>query len=102
MANTLFGPAAVVNGVIGLHGSDDAKLRKAREIFRTHMLGVFDAPPAVAARAVLLGNFRVNIQHDAIGFVADGMNGDLQTGLVGAQRHLQHVPFGQHHFVGQA
>ena len=63
---------------------------------------MLDTPPAVGSRAILFGDLCVNVQHEAIGFVANGVNSQLQTRLVGSQSHFQHVAFGKHHFVRQA
>src|SRR5207237_8776850 len=81
---SLLRPAPVVDRVIRLHGGDNPKLRATRKILRTNVLRMFNAPAAVLARAVLLRDFRINIQHDAVSLVADGMNGKLQAGLVRA------------------
>src|SRR5256884_295563 len=102
VANALFGPAAIVNGVVGLNRRNHGKLRKAREVFGAKMLRVLDAPAPVALRAVLLRHFCVNVQHDAVGLVPDSIDSQLQTPAGGGECHLQHIALGQHHLVGQA
>src|SRR5262249_7665099 len=49
--DSLLRPAAVVDRVIGLHGSDDAQPRVADKILGGHVLRVLDAPAAVALAA---------------------------------------------------
>jgi hypothetical protein len=34
--------------------------------------------------------------------VADGVDGDLKAGFIGAQNHFEHVAFRKHHGVWQA
>ena len=47
MTETFFRPAAIVNGVIGLHRSDDVEASETREIFLRHVLRVLNGRPLV-------------------------------------------------------
>ena len=72
MANAAFGPAPVVDGVIGLHGGDHTKLGEAVEIFRSHVLRVLDAETAICL-AVFFDDIGVEIEDDRDCLVADGV-----------------------------
>ena len=48
VADALFGPTAIVDGVIRLDRGDHAQLREAVEILCRHVLRVLDAEAAVA------------------------------------------------------
>ena len=73
-ADAFFGKAAVVDGVIGLHGGDNAELGETFIILGVHMLGVFDAEAAVA-RAVGFNDLGEHVEKIGVGFIADGMDG---------------------------
>ena len=45
-----FGPAAVIDGVVRLHGSDHVQLRKAVKVLGGHVLRMFDTEAPVRAR----------------------------------------------------
>ncbi len=87
--------------MIRLHGGDDARLRESREVNGTQVLRVFDAPAAIFPWSVLPRYFRVDIQHDAVCFVSDCVDGELQSRFVCAQSHPQHIAFRKHHFAWQ-
>src|ERR1700674_3362565 len=54
-------PAAVVDGVIGLHGRDYVQLSEAVEVFGGHMLRVLDAPATITA-AMRFFDLVVNVE----------------------------------------
>jgi len=85
--NAGFGPAHVVGLMRGLHGSDDVELGEAREIFEGDDLGVLDAIAAIAG-AVSFGDGFQDVEGDAIGAVADGVEGQLKAGFVALDGHL--------------
>jgi len=89
VSDAAFSPTAVVDGVIGLHGRDHVQLRKAVEVFGRHVLGVLDAPAAIAAAVVFL-DFRVNVEDRRNSGVSDGVGADLQTGGVGSHHAIVH------------
>src|SRR3546814_1139195 len=61
-ADPLLGPAAVVDGVVGLHRGDDVLAVEARDVLGTQVLGVLDAQAPVA-RAVAAHDFGEHVQH---------------------------------------
>src|SRR5207245_1155926 len=63
VANAAFGPAPVVDGVIGLHGGDHTKLGEAVEILRSHVLRVLDAETAICL-AVFFDDIGVEIEDE--------------------------------------
>ncbi len=82
VADHLFGPAAVINSMVGLHHRYYLQLGKARYIGRQQMLGVLYPEPAIA-RAVFAGHLLVDIEQHMVGAVANGMHAHLQAGPVG-------------------
>ena len=64
------------------------------------MLHVFYAKTTVT-RTVLFGDGFKNVEHLLVGAVADGMNDNLQTGLVRRQGAFQQDAFGHHIRSGQ-
>src|SRR5579864_96533 len=79
-ANDRFSPPTVVNCVIRLHGSDDAKLCEARVVLRVKVLRVLDAGAAIG-RAIIFFQATVGVEDGAVGAIADGVNRTLQPGL---------------------
>src|SRR5713226_5388718 len=73
----LFGPAPVVNGVVGLHARNHPEPSEPREIFRANVLRVLDAEPV--ARGVPAAHALEQVQDLGVGAVADGVNGDLNA-----------------------
>src|SRR5205807_1902386 len=49
LADALFGPAPVVDGMVGLHRGNHAEFREARKVLLAHVLGVLDAKAMVAS-----------------------------------------------------
>src|SRR5216683_5406314 len=76
-----FRPAHVVGLVRRLHGGDDFELGKALEIVGGDDLGVLDAVAAVA-RAIGFGDGFKDIEGDAVGAVADGVEVELESSFV--------------------
>src|SRR5216683_2060933 len=76
-----FRPAHVVGLVRRLHGGDDFELGKALEIFWGDDLRVLDAVAAVALAIGFCDGFE-NVERDAVGAVADGVEVELESGLV--------------------
>src|SRR5450432_2383539 len=68
--------------MVRLHGSDDVELGEARDIGAGQVLRVLDTQAAVTWAVILLDAL-VEIEDGAIGAIADGVDGDLQAGLVG-------------------
>ena len=94
-----FGPASVVDGVVGLHRGDHVQLREAIEILGRHVLRVFDAEAAVAL-AVGLHDFAVQVEDDRNALVADGVGAKLQSGGIGLHHAVPHQRQ-RMHFVGE-
>src|SRR6266849_3104126 len=76
-----FRPAHVGGLMRGLHGGDDFELGEAREIFWGDDLRVLDAVAAVALAIGFCDGFE-NVERDAVGAVADGVEVELESGLV--------------------
>ena len=70
-----------------LHGGYYVELGKTREIFESDDLGVLDAIAAIAG-AVGFGDGFEDIEGDAIGAVADGVEGELEASFVALDGHL--------------
>jgi len=70
-----------------LHRSDDAERGKARNIVKGNHLGVLDAMARVAFAVGRAGRGK-RIQRDAVGAVADGVQGDLEAGFVALDHHF--------------
>src|SRR5262245_50262230 len=87
--------------MVGLHRGNYVLTTKARYVAGTQVLGMFDAKSAVTW-AVGRGSLFEEIQDVAVGLVANGVNENLQTGLVGGDDALQHGAFGQHLVEKQA
>ena len=73
-----------------LHGSYDVEFRKTREIHGRDDLRVLDAVAAVAG-AVGLGDRGENVQRDAIGAIANGVERQLKPGLVALNSHRREL-----------
>ncbi len=82
-ADALLRPAAVVNGMIGLHGRDDAQAREAGDVLPPQVLGVLGAEPAVP-RAVRRGHAVEDVEQEGVGPFADGVHDHLEPGRIGA------------------
>ena len=78
MAEALFRPATIVDCMIRLHRSDDVKLGKTLEIFRCHVLRVFDRK-ALVVIAVFFFDFAEDIEHHGNRAVADRVHAHLQS-----------------------
>ena len=65
------------------------ELSEALKIFRRHVLGVFNAPTAIAD-SMLLFDLRVNIEDRRNSRVTDGMSANLQSGGVGSHHAIVH------------
>src|SRR6266852_653301 len=76
-----FGPAHVVGLVRRLHRGDDFELGEALEIVGGDDLGMLDAVAAVARAIGFCDGFE-NVETDAVGAVADGVEVELESGLV--------------------
>src|SRR6266849_2096428 len=76
-----FGPAHVGGLMRRLHGGDDFELGKALEIVGGADLGVLDAVAAVTRAIGFCDGFE-DVERDAIGAVADGVEVELESGLV--------------------
>src|SRR6185295_12480929 len=89
-ADSLLGPAAVVDRVIRLHRGDDAELREPTDVRGTEMLRVLDAeatvPGAVGAR-----DAGEEVEDLPVGAVSDRMDHDLQPGAIRAGDALFHA-----------
>src|SRR5258708_5647540 len=79
--NARFCPAHVRRLVRGLHGGDDLEFGEAREIVGGDDLRVFDAVAAVARAIGFCDGFE-DIEGDTVGAVADGVEVELESGLV--------------------
>ena len=95
VSDAAFGPAAVVDRVIGLHGRDHVQLREAVEIFGGHVLRVLDAPAAVTC-AVRFVDFGIDIEDGGDPGVTDGVRAQLQAGSVGFHHAIAHQRDGMH------
>ncbi len=78
VSDATLSPAAVVNGVIGLHGRDHVQLREAVEVFGGHMLRVLDAPATITA-AMGLFDLGINVEDRRNSSVSDGVGADLHS-----------------------
>ena len=89
MSDAPFGKAAVINRMVGLHGGNDVKLRKAVEVLGCHVLGVFDAETAVSF-AMNFGGLGVEIENHRDCPVADGVGADLHSAGIGRHHAAAH------------
>src|SRR2546425_35060 len=89
LADAFFGPPPVIDGMVGLHRGNHAKLREARKVLRAHVLGVLDAKAMVTS--VIAAGPREDVEYFGGGAVADGMNGWLNAGLVAPGHRLLHA-----------
>ena len=99
VADAPFGPAPIIDGVVGLHRGDHVQLGEAIEILGRHVLRVFNAEAAVAL-AVGLHDLAVQIENDRNALVADGVRAKLQAGGVGSHHAVLHQR-NRMHFVGE-
>src|SRR5438093_801911 len=65
------------------------------------MLGMLDAKAAVA-RSILISDLPVDFQDAKVRLIANGVNHDLQTGLIRTLRPSEHDAFGKHLIEEQA
>ena len=88
-ANDGFSPPAVVDCVVGLHGSNNAELCEAGVVLRMKVLRVLDARAPIG-RTIVFFQAAVEIEYGAVGAIADGMDCKLESGLVGlAHRFIE-------------
>ncbi len=71
-----------------LHRGDHTEPGKARDVVRVQVLGVLDAPAQVRLVRVGLVGALINVQHLAVGAVADGVHAQLVVVLQGQPRRL--------------
>ena len=81
-----------------LHGGDDAQAAEARDVFGGDVLRVLDAPAQVIAGDARLGpDALIEIEHLAVGAVADGVGVHLKAMLQGdAGGFLDHPQWLEH------
>src|ERR1700730_16275354 len=89
MANTSFGPASVVNRLVGLYGSDHIQLRETSKVFLRHVLRVLDAEAALHP-AIGSDHVGIQIKNSRDSAIADGMGAQLQSGGVGLRHPIAH------------
>ena len=89
VSDAAFSPAAVVDGVIGLHGCDHVQLSEALEVFGGHMLRMLDAPATITAAMGLL-DLGINVEDRRNSSVTDRVRADLQSRGVGPHHAVAH------------
>ena len=89
-SNAIGHPGAVRGGMDWLHRGNDAERREARDVGGTQQLRVLDAPAQIGSTpAGALERRLVDVQHLAIGAIADGVHGELIALLDREPRHLR-------------
>ena len=74
-----------------LHGRDDAQFAEARNIGGVEMLRMLDAPAQVLLVGMLVEDALVDIEHFAVGAVADGVDAELMSCRDGDLRGLANI-----------
>src|ERR1700687_1957 len=88
-ANDSFSPPAVVDCVVGLHGSDDAGICEAGIVLRLKMLTVPDAG-ARMGRTIIFFQAGIEIEYGAVRAIANGVDRKLESRFVGlAHRFIE-------------
>src|SRR5579885_2426447 len=77
------GPAGIVDAMIGLHRGDHAQPSEGGDVGSLNMLRMLNAESAITFAVGALDPVE-EVENNPIGPVADGMDGQLQTGLVAA------------------
>jgi len=62
-----------------LHRCNDAEFCEAGDVVTMNMLGVLNPPAEVAARGVACESLLIDVEHFAVGPVADGVNAQLEV-----------------------
>ena len=99
LAEEQVGRVHVVGGVDGLHAGRDAKLRQPRQVGGVDDLHVLDAVRHRRRRG-RLRQFLEDVEHHAVGSVADGMHADREAQLAGLAELGRHL-FGRRHVDAQ-
>src|ERR1700731_3688318 len=89
--DALLRPSAVVYAVVGLHGSDDVQLRKARDVGSKQMLRVLDSQPTVASAFITLEPFKQS-EDGVVRAISNRVDGNLDARSVGGSKLPVH-PF---------
>ena len=95
MSDALLGPAAVVNRMVRLHGSDHLQLRKAIKVLCRHMLSVFNAPTPIRL-AMRFRDITIQVEDGRDGGVPDRMGTDFEAGSIGFRHAVSHEGDGMH------
>ena len=82
--------------MIGLHGGDDTGAGDAVDVLGPQVLRMLDAEAAVPA-SVRVGHAVVDVEDEAIGSLADGVDGNLEPGGVGRADPPPHGIFRSSH-----
>src|SRR5205807_9581927 len=88
-ANAVLGPAAIINSMIRLNGSNHSQTGIADKVLGSQMLRMLNSPAAVVF-AVALFNLLKHIQRHGDCPVPYGVNAELQSSRIRAFESLQH------------
>ncbi len=92
IADALLHPAHIVTQMERLHLGDDVQLAESFEIVGCDNLCVHQPEPTILFAILAIQLFQI-IEQQMVGFIADGMHGELESGFVSIQHVFQELAF---------